>query len=234
MFEDSTFESTGRIRTRSRRWMLVAFALNGSVLLALILIPLIYPEALPSRLMSILLTVPPPPPAPQPPQKQETSHPFHGERQLTDLGLTVPIRILTTIAKFQGTEAAPGGQLTLDQGGPGIPGGDLFRRGSQPVVQPAPRPSGPAHISSGVAAGLLIQKVLPTYPPIARAARVEGTVALQAVISKFENLRVVSGPAMLQQAAVDAVRQWRYRPYMLDGEPVEVETTINVIFSLGR
>jgi protein TonB len=237
MFEDSTFESTGRIRTRSRRWMLVTFALNGLVLLALILIPLIYPEALPGRLMSILLTVPPPPPAPTQPPKQEASHPFHGERQLTDLGLTAPTRIPTTIAKFQGSEAAPGGQLSMDQGGPGIPGGDLFRSTSPATVHPGPRPTGPTHISSGVAAGLLIQKALPQYPPLGKAVRVEGTVVLQAVISKsgtIENLRVVSGHPMLQQAAIDAVRQWRYRPYMLDGEPVEVETTINVIFSLSH
>lgn len=98
-------------------------------------------------------------------------------------------------------------------------------------------PQGPAHISSGVAAGLLIQKTIPNYPSIAKAAGSQGTVTLQAVISKsgtIENLRVVTGPAMLQQAAIDAVKQWRYRPYMLDGEPVEVETTISVIFSLGR
>jgi protein TonB len=237
MFEDSTFESTGRIRTRSRRWMLVTFALNGSVLLALILIPLIYPEALPQRLMSILLTAPPPPPAPTQPTRQEPTRAFHGRPEMIGLQLTAPRQIPSGAPKDTGPESAPGGQLTMDQGGPGIPGGDLFRGGSQPVVQPTPRPIGPAHISSGVAAGLLIQKVLPTYPPIARAARVEGTVALQAVISKFgtiENLRVVGGPTMLQQSAIDAVKQWRYRPYMLDGDPVEVETTINVIFSLGH
>jgi protein TonB len=74
------------------------------------------------------------------------------------------------------------------------------------------------------------------YPPIAKAARVQGTVVLQATISKagtIENLRVVSGPAMLQQAALDAVKTWRYKPYLLNNEPVEVETTVNVIFTLG-
>jgi protein TonB len=74
------------------------------------------------------------------------------------------------------------------------------------------------------------------YPPIAKAARVQGTVVLQAMISKqgtIQDLRVVSGPAMLQGAAMDAVKTWRYRPYLLNNEPVEVETTINVIFTLG-
>jgi protein TonB len=92
------------------------------------------------------------------------------------------------------------------------------------------------NISAGVAAGMILQKTQPTYPPIAKAARVSGTVVLQATISKsgtIENLRVVSGPPMLQQSAMDAVKTWRYRPYLLNNEPVEVETTVNVIFSLG-
>src|SRR5580658_4917576 len=91
-------------------------------------------------------------------------------------------------------------------------------------------------ISAGVAAGMLLQKTVPMYPPIAKAARVSGTVVLQATISKtgtIENLRIVSGPAMLQQSAMDAVRSWRYRPYLLNGDPVEVETTVNVVFTLG-
>ncbi len=236
MFEDSTFESTGRIRTRSRSWMLATFALDGTVLFALILIPLLYPQALPRQFMSILLVAPPPPPAPQPPPRQEPT--FHGRPEMLGLQLAAPRQIPTGFRKDTSPEAQPGGPqlLTMDQGSV-IPGGDLFRRSPQPAVQPAPRPSGPAHISSGVAAGLLVQKSVPTYPPIAKQARIEGTVVLQAIISRsgtIENLRVVSGPAMLQQAALDAVRQWRYRPYMLDNEPVDVETTVNVIFCLGR
>jgi len=91
-------------------------------------------------------------------------------------------------------------------------------------------------ISAGVAEGMLIEKTQPIYPPIAKAARVTGTVVLQVTISKtgeVERLRVVSGPAMLQQAALDAVKTWRYRPYLLNNEPVEVETTVNVIFTLA-
>jgi protein TonB len=91
-------------------------------------------------------------------------------------------------------------------------------------------------ISSGVMQGMLLLKTTPVYPPIAKAARVSGTVVLQATISKtgsIENLHIISGPAMLQQAAMQAVRSWRYRPYLLNNEPVEVETTVNVIFSLG-
>jgi protein TonB len=103
-------------------------------------------------------------------------------------------------------------------------------------VAPA-APKGPVHLSSGVVAGLLLKKTTPMYPPIAVAARVEGTVVLEATISasgSIQNLRVVSGHPMLQQAALDAVRDWRYRPFLLNGRPVEVETTINVIFTLNH
>jgi protein TonB len=96
--------------------------------------------------------------------------------------------------------------------------------------------SKPIVVSSGVATGMLIQKTPPIYPPIAKAARMAGTVELRATISKngsIRDLHVVKGPAMLQQAAVDAVRTWRYKPYRLNNEPVDVETTIDVVFSLA-
>jgi protein TonB len=112
--------------------------------------------------------------------------------------------------------------------------GSMFGNGNAPKVQAAPPKK--VNISAGVAIGMLIQKTTPIYPPIAKAARVSGTVVLQATISKsgtIENLRVMSGPAMLQQAALEAVRQWRYRPYLLNNDPVEVDTTVNVIFTLG-
>jgi protein TonB len=240
MFEDSTFESTGRIRTRSRRWMLVTFALNGSVLLALILIPLIYPEALPGRLMSILLTAPPPPAQPAPQQQQQPAHTVRVVPR--DETMTAPPSIPRTITMVAMWEVpAPGWEIPgaeLGGPGPGIPGCDPFNCAeTRPAIVVRHVPQGPAHVSSGVAEGLLILKTVPRYPPIAVAARMEGTVILQAVISKsgtIENLRVVSGSPMLQQSAIDTVRQWRYRPYMLNGEPVEVETTINVIFSLSH
>ena len=93
------------------------------------------------------------------------------------------------------------------------------------------------NISAGLAVGMLLKKVTPEYPPVARAARIQGTVVLQATISKtgeIADLRVVDGPPLLQSAALDAVKQWQYRPYLLNGEPVEVLTTVNVIFSLGN
>jgi protein TonB len=90
-------------------------------------------------------------------------------------------------------------------------------------------------ISAGVTRGLLIKRVEPAYPPLAKAARVQGDVVLSAIIDangQITNLQLVSGHPMLVPAALTAVRQWRYKPYLLNGQPVEVETTITVIFTL--
>jgi protein TonB len=105
------------------------------------------------------------------------------------------------------------------------------------LLQPSPdaKPLEVKLLSGSLAEGMLLRRVQPDYPSIARDARVSGTVVIQAKINKeggIENLQVVSGPPMLRQAALDAVKQWRYRPYLLDGEPVEVLTTVNVFFSL--
>ena len=90
-------------------------------------------------------------------------------------------------------------------------------------------------VSSDVMAGNLRTKVMPVYPPAAKQAKIQGTVVLSAVVGKdgnIENLQVLSGPSELQQASLDAVRQWTYKPYLLNGDPIEVKTTVNVVFSL--
>lgn len=82
----------------------------------------------------------------------------------------------------------------------------------------------------------LLNKVVPIYPPAAKKAKVQGTVVLSALIGKdgnIENLRVVSGPSELQQSALDAVRQWTYKPYLLNGDPVKVVTTVHVVYQLN-
>jgi protein TonB len=106
-----------------------------------------------------------------------------------------------------------------------------------PPADAAPPKPRKITISAAVMQGSLVRTVAPEYPPIAKDAHVTGTVVLEAVISKagkIENLRVISGPAMLQRAALDAVKQWVYRPYLLNDQPVEVESTVNVIFTLGN
>ncbi|MGD0858146.1 MAG: TonB family protein [Terracidiphilus sp.] len=237
MFEDSTFESAGRIHTRSRRWMIAAFTFNSSILLALILIPLLHPEALPRPFVAILMEAPHAPVAqePQKPQPARTS-PVQTEM---DLGhIFAPPKIPISI--FRPSEPEP--PLPVDTAamggppsGPNGPGQGFPGQAVRPVVRPEPKAA--VRISSAVEAGLLIRKTVPVYPPFVGAMRIEGTVVLEATISKsgtIENLRVASGPPLLQHAALDAVQNWRYRPYLLDGEPVEVETTINVIFTLSR
>jgi protein TonB len=162
----------------------------------------------------------------------------HVQSEMMNNQLVAPTKIPNTIKQVAEKEAPPSsfgvaGMEGLGGSASGVMG-SVFGSGNAPKVQAAPPKK--INISAGVAVGNLIQKTSPVYPPIAKAARVSGTVVLQATISKtgtIENLRVISGPAMLQQAALDAVRSWRYRPYLLNNDPVEVETTVNVIFSLG-
>jgi protein TonB len=231
MFEDSTFESMGRIHTRSRGWMIATFALNSSILLALVLIPLIYPEALPRIGSIILMEVPLTPveetkPVARPEHATPTQSEMHGGI------LVVPSKIpKDPYIPGKPEEPTRDTVAALGDGGPG-PGNPLTGHGTHPDVRPAV--AGTQRVPSRLMEGMLIRKVIPTYPAVARAIRLSGTVVLQATISRsgaIENLRVVSGPAMLQQAALDAVKEWRYRPYMLNGEPVEVETTVNVEFT---
>jgi len=109
----------------------------------------------------------------------------------------------------------------------------VFNGRTQPIVKAVSVK--PLAISSGVANGMLIQKSEPVYPPIARTARVSGTVELHATITRngtIKDLQAVNGPLMLRQAAMEAVRNWRYKPYTLNNQPTDVETTINVVFTL--
>ncbi len=236
MFEDSTFESNGKLRTRSRGWMIASSALNGSILLALVLIPLINPQALPRQMLAYLMDAPlltPPQPKPQP----RLEHAVVVQPEMRDGHIFAPSVIPTQIAMVDKPEVLPNINVADWGDGNGFNSADSpFRgQGQRPVVRQAPR--APIRVSSAIVAGLLVQKTIPEYPPIAKAAGVQGTVVLEATISKtgtIENLRVTGGPLVLQQTALDAVKTWRYRPYLLNGQPVEVETTVNVVFTLAR
>lgn len=157
----------------------------------------------------------------------------HANTELMNRQLAAPSKISSDLKMLGGRDAAPAsgfGAAGMD--GLGSTGTPFAGQHGPKVKVAAPQR---VSISAGIAVGLLIQKTAPTYPPIAKNARVSGTVVIQATISKngsIENSRVVSGPTMLRQAAQDAVKTWRFRPYLLDGEPVEVETTVNVVFSL--
>ena len=167
------------------------------------------------------------------------SHQVQVKPQMMNNQLTAPTKIPKKIEMVSEKEAPPSAGFGVMGGmGDGAAGGvvgSVFGSGTPKPVVKVETPKKIA-ISSGVAQGNLISQTRPVYPPIAKAARVSGTVVLQATISKsgtIENLRVISGNAMLQSAAMDAVRSWRYKPYLLNNEPVEVDTTINVVFNLG-
>jgi protein TonB len=119
----------------------------------------------------------------------------------------------------------------------GVAGGVMGAMGAAPApVVKLEKPKGPMRISAGVTAGNKLSGATPVYPPIAKAAHVSGAVILHAIISKsgtIDNLSVVSGPEMLRSSALDAVRTWRYKPFLLSGEPTEVETQITVNFNFG-
>jgi protein TonB len=126
----------------------------------------------------------------------------------------------------------PGGQIG------GVIGGIISATNNTSAVPKLALPVAPKRIrvSQGVTSGQLIRKVDPKYPTMARDAHVQGQVVLKAIINKngqIQDLQLLSGHVLLAPAAVDAVRQWLYRPFLLNGEPVEVETTVTVTFQLA-
>lgn len=232
MFEDSTFESYGRIHTRSRAWMMATCVFNGSILLAMILVPLIYPAVLPHAFKSFLLEAPTIKP---PEQKTETQVAMTSTApQEMRAGQVI---FPTTIPPHPYIPLTPEvtRQFNIASDDLGAPDAAIFRS-TEHRAEVRQTVTGPVRVPSTIQEGLLLHKTMPVYPPIARASGIQGTVVLQAMISRtgtIENLHVISGHMMLQQSALDAVRQWQYKPYLLNGEPVEVETTINVIFKLN-
>lgn len=214
--------------------MMATFAFNSSILLALAIIPIMHPEMLPQITNPIRMVAPTPVEEPRPVVR--TQQVPSAPSQISAGVLQAPSRIpRQTWIPGKGDDPGPVGPIDLSGSPSGMAGPDNpFGRGTHPDVRPA-TPAAMQHVPSVLMQGMLVYKVIPTYPVVAQAARVSGTVALQATISRtgaIENLRVVSGPTMLQQAARDAVKQWRYRPYILNGQPVEVETTVNVQFTL--
>ena len=223
---------------------------NGLAIVAMLIIPLAFPEALPKAQLLTFLVAPPPPPPPPPPAAAEVQHVV---RQIqTDMlnngALRTPTKIPQKIQMIKEEEAPPpmpasGGVAGGVPGG--IPGGQMggvigsvISATSSLAAVPKFVPATPQRIriSAGVTKGLLIQRIEPPYPTLARAARVQGDVVLSAVIDTnghITNLQLVSGHPMLVPAAIAAVKQWRYKPYLLNGQPVEVETTITVIFTLS-
>ncbi|MGA7632797.1 MAG: energy transducer TonB [Terriglobales bacterium] len=240
MFEDSLIESGNKLKTKRLWTSIVSFIGQFALIGVLILIPLIYTDALPkTQLMTFLVAPPPPPPPPPPP-----AAPVKVVKMVSEVvngQLRAPTKIPQKIQMIKEEENPPdlGG---VSGGVPGgIPGGATggvmgsILSSTQVAVPKVATPQR-VRVSTGVATGLLIRKVTPNYPQLAKQARIQGSVVLQAEISKdgtIQNLQLISGHPMLAPAAIEAVKQWRYKPYLLNGEPVAVETQVVVNFSLS-
>ena len=207
---------------------------QAAILGGLILIPLIYTEALPKGMLNTFLVAPAPPPPPPPqPVVKEIKAPKIISIQKPPAPTVIPknVEVVKDEAPVVYTNSGEG-----VAGGTGNVLGGLI--GSGPAGPPPPPPTGPQRIRVGgnVEAASLINKIAPEYPPIAKTAHVSGTVILHAIIGKdgaIRELQYVSGPPLLMKSALDAVKQWRYKPTMLNGDAVEVDTTIDVVFSLS-
>ncbi len=243
MFEEMVVSSPKSKKTNKPWTVVISMALQVTFLTVLILIPLIYTEALPKASLTTFLSAPPPPPPPPPPPAAAVVVHVKPQVHLMDAGKLVAPRAIPKDIKIIKEDAEP--DMMGAQGGVpgGVPGGQMggVIGGVIGGVGGAPPPPKPAQsrIRQGgaVTAASLINRVQPNYPPLARQTRISGTVRLHAIISKdgtVQQLEVLSGHPLLVQAALDAVRQWRYRPTTLNGEPVEVDTTIDVIFSLNQ
>jgi protein TonB len=237
MFEDSLVESGGKLRTKRGATTFISFLLEFLFLGVLVLLPLIFTEALPTKQLMTLLTAPPPPPAAAPVIVKKV------QTELDNGQLRTPTAIPKKIQMIKEDEPPPSaGPAGVVGGVPGgVPGGAMGGvlgsvMSSVPTAVPKAATPQRVRVSQGVSQGLLMKKVTPQYPPLAKQARIQGVVVLQALIGKdgsIQNLHVVSGHPMLTNAALEAVKEWKYKPYYLNGEPVEVETTINVNFSLS-
>ncbi len=244
MFEDSLIESGGKLKTQRGRTSAIAFVIQIGIIIVMILIPLIFTEALPrTQLMTLLVAPPPPPPPPPPPAAAPVRVVKPIQTDIVNGELRTPTKIPKKVEMIKEDEAPPPVMSTGVVGGVpgGVPGGSMGGvigsvLSSTPTVAPKIATPQRVRVSSGVVQGLIVRRVNPTYPPLARQARIQGVVILQAEISKegnITNLQLISGHPMLAPAAIEAVKQWKYRPYLLNGEPVEVETQIQVNFTLS-
>jgi periplasmic protein TonB len=243
MFEEMVVSTSSNKKTNKPWTVVMSMIVQVTFLSVLILIPLIYTEALPKASLSTFLSAPPPPPPPPPPPVAQQIVRVKPQVHLMDAGKLVAPKAIPKDIKIIKEEAEP--DMMGAQGGVpgGVPGGQMGGViggviGSVGGAPPPPKPA-QSRIRQGgaVTAASLINRVQPNYPPLARQTRISGTVRLHAIISKdgtVQQLEVLSGHPLLVQAALDAVRQWRYRPTTLNGEPVEVDTTIDVIFSLNQ
>jgi|SRR5271157_140760 len=244
MFDDSMLEVTWAQRSRRSWTTLTSFGLQAVVISLLLLLPLWKTVGLPTGRI-----LPTPvswgaPPAAAPHVQQQRSTPTIAQSNLADNILIAPREVPRQVAMIEETSAPP--QLSFNDvgvdGGTGTGSRNGVWRSLIDSVGPVAPPPAPAPIvrpfrPSSLLEGSIVRRVLPIYPPLAKGAHIQGPVVLLATISKagtIEDLHVLSGHPMLVGAAIEAVRQWRYRPYILNSEPIEVETQITVTFTLSN
>ena len=253
MFEQTFVEGTGKT---NRPWTVaLSFMLQVVMISVAILIPLIYTDTLPRTTLTSFLVAPPPPPPPPPPPAAVVKVVKVIPRQFDAGRLMAPKVIPKEIAIIKEEELPPqmSGGVGVVGGVPGgVPGGATGGvlggiLGGIPSAAPPPPPPVEKkkeevkqvriRVGGNVQAAMLLKQAKPLYPPLARQARIQGTVKLQAFISRdgtIQQLQVLSGHPLLIPNALDAVKQWVYKPTLLNGEPVEVVTVIDVNFTLSQ
>lgn len=233
MFEQSILQVDPRESARRRATAAASVALQAGMLAVLLLVPLLAPQVLPNLLRAPSMPVisyQQPPPVCCVAVGGDSSPASSSILVENAREFTAPSSIPKQAETGDDSDSAPPSPFTSSHGS----GGPLPNALSNVVVRLPDGPQGPV-IVSHLDPGALLHRVDPLYPAIARANRIQGQVTLDAIISKggtIENLRAVGGQPMLVPAALDAVKQWRYRPYLLNGSPVEVETHITVIFHI--
>jgi periplasmic protein TonB len=243
MFENSLVESAALLRTHNRWPAIVSITTQLCAAALILTIPLLHPELLPMpHVLPATLATPPAPVPPRPPIHLEAR-----PAAAATSAPTAPITVQTTPV-FRDIIQPPGPAvdapalpvLNLGNTDASLPPGINSAAPASPHVTVGPPAASTSSkrltLSSGVTAGNLIAPIRPEYPFIAKAAHVEGTVVIDAIISRsgsIESTRVLRGPPMLQAAALAAVRQARYRPFLLNGQPTEVQTTITINFRMG-
>lgn len=239
MFEDLVDSSPVNRRRTNPLAFVISLTFQVLLIVSLILVTMIQMEALPESMQLTFLSAPPPPPPPPPPAPKVIRRIVRRVSQVQAGKVIAPKVIPKEIAEIIEEEIPPdvGGVMGGVPGGiaggqmGGVIGGVI---GGIPSAAPPP-PAAPIRISSGVQGAKRVRFVKPVFPPIARQARITGTVRLEAIIGRdgaIRNLKPLSGHPLLTQAAIQAVQQWRYAPTLLNGEPVEVITLIDVIFKM--
>jgi len=252
MFEQSFVG--GENATRKASSVFISFLIQVGLCTVAVLIPMIYYEALPKTQLTSFLVAPPPPPPPPPPPAAVPQVKVQKviPRQFDAGRLMAPKQIPKDIAMIKEEEMPPAAVGVVGGVPGGVPGGTAggviggiigsVPTGAPPPPPPKeekPKPVVPKQIRVGgnVQAAKLLNQPKPQYPPLARQARIQGVVRFNAIIGKdgsIANLTLVSGHPLLVPSATEAVRQWRYQPTLLNGEPVEVVTQIDVNFTLSQ